>query len=142
MDDDKKDKVIALFKANAEPHGEQEKQSQRIVGDGNILAGGNININTGPQFDPSNPNLMPCPICGRAVSRSADKCSGCDHNLARDRQRVWEEARDARLRNVVGGLFVFALCSYGVGQLFPSVHATATIITAIAAFFILLLLNR
>jgi len=46
MDEDKKSKVIALFKQNSKPRPQPAKPAQSIVGNGNIQAGGDIHIIT------------------------------------------------------------------------------------------------
>lgn len=116
--------------------------NQRIDGNGNYQAGRDININPGPLFDPRNGNLMPCPACGRAVSRTADQCPDCADNLALRRQIAWEEARNIRLRNMIVGLVLVGGISYGLGQLFESIRAPATIAAVVCGIFVYGLLNN
>lgn len=46
MDEDKKNRVVELFKRNTKPRVQRAKPAQRIVGNGNIQAGGDIHIIT------------------------------------------------------------------------------------------------
>lgn len=116
--------------------------NQRIDGDGNIQAGGNVHIHSGPSFDPRNSNLMPCPACGRQVSRIADQCPDCADNLAMRRRVVAEKAWNERRSRIMLNLITVAVCAYGVGQLFPSIQFPAMILFGFTVFLIIALTTK
>ena len=116
--------------------------NQRIDGDRNIQAGRDVYIQDRMFLDAANANLMPCPACRRPVSPGADECPDCGDNLLRRRQIAWEQARQARINQMVGYLVLIAAASYGVGHLFDGVRTPATIITVIAGLFAAGLFNQ
>ena len=109
--------------------------NQEIEGNNNVQirdVDGNVIVNTGPDFDPSNPGLISCPVCSRLVSYNADACPDCHDNLRRRREVAAREAKQKDLMSTIGYLAVFAAIAFGVARLFPSVATQAYLLMVLA----------
>lgn len=118
--------------------------NQRIDGNNNIQAGDNAQVNLygrGPP-SPDNPALMPCPACGRPVSRTANQCPDCSDDLAWRRQLAWEQARQARVVKMAMWLGVIAAVAFILSQLFPSISEPTTIAMVVALGFLLAVISQ
>ena len=117
--------------------------SQRIIGNNNQQAAGDLHVHYPPhlkliEFDPDNPNIIPCPTCRRPTSIIAQPCLSCGCNVKEYRENEYrkEQLKALKKRKDKTYMVAYGLAFLGMLTIFLSDYFDYSPLNIVSVLFL------